>query len=128
MDGQFEYLEIRPCVEFGDGITESFLGEPQWCGTIGGLIHTPKAAFAEALWHSEKYGGKRVFWSVYGRDSKGHASVIGDFSSFEAALDVQRKITAVMWASYRAIEQGEAGHACILLEDFMNQCSNEDRL
>lgn len=96
----FQYFEIRPAVDFGDH-TESYRGEPQWCATRQDFIHTPEAAEAEAK--AAALVGT-VFWTLYGIDEEGLAQAIGDFKSFDAA------------------------DASADLEDFINQCSNAERL
>ena len=121
----FEYYEIRPCVRFENGV-ESYLGETEWCATIGDKVCTPANAGAAAAKAAQNDGASDVFWTVYGRDEHGYAHAIGDFNSFDAALGVLNAILAPM-AAARDIITADT-NAASLLDDVINQSSNETRL
>lgn len=131
---RFEYLEIRPCVEH-DGETRSFTGTPEFVATIGDEVDTPEAAEAEAEAFRLAQNGEAsaVFWTLYGRDEAGLAVAIGDFSTWAAADEVMNAILAPMAAARDAIRDGDDGRsdaerAADNLDDFINQCSNSDRI
>lgn len=126
---RFEYLEIRPCVEVGR-VTTSFLGEPIFCKSRGTEILTPENALAEAEAFNEAHGGSGVFWTLYGRDGEGLATAIGDFTTFDAAHQVMNALIAPMAAARDLIHDHplNADRAADDLDDFINQCSTEERL
>lgn len=135
---RFQYFEIRPCVEH-DGETRSFLGAAEWHEGIGDRVHTPAGALAEAEQFRRRHSVEApVFWTLYGRDEDGLAMAVGDFTSFEDALEVMNAILAPMAAARDAAwdaanDRGADTYSplrCIAndLDDFINQCSNGERL
>lgn len=125
---RFQYLEIRPCVEV-DGATMNFLGKSVSCKSRGTEIHTPENAMAEAMAYLDRHGGK-FFWTLYGRDGEGFATAIGDFATFEGAKEIMNAILAPMTAARDLIHDHplNADRAADDLDDFINQCSTEERL
>lgn len=134
---KFELFEIRPCVEH-DGNTQSFLGEPEWHEGIGDTVCTPEGAGREAEAYRAAHDAKPVFWTLYGRCQEGLATAIGDFTSFEDANEVMNAILAVMAEARDVLNHhlGEpieairtkANSAQATLDDFINQCTNNERL
>lgn len=131
---RFQYFEIRPCVE-KDGDTHSFLGEPEFHHSIGGQVCTPAGALAEAEAFRQQHGVESpVFWTIYGRDEEGLAMAVGDFNTFEAALEIMNAILAPMAAARDKIWEAAEGYSADVyrvaddLDDVINQCSNRERL
>jgi hypothetical protein len=125
MTMRFQYFEIRPCVDFGDHI-ESYLGEPEFLATIGDKVCTPEGAERQAEEARAAAGiTKPVFWTIYGRDEEGLAMAVGDFATFAGADEIMNAILAPMAEARDATEQFQASG---ILEDFINQCSNSDRI
>jgi len=132
---EFAYLQIKAALEYphADGaLIESFFGEPDYNHSIGDKVFTPDGALTAAREAADRLGGK-VFWTLYGIDAKGEATAIGDFITFNAALDVLNAILAPMAAArdmMRSVyddgpeEFGAADH----LDDFINQSTNSERL
>jgi hypothetical protein len=138
---KFQYFEIRPCVEH-DGETYSFTGARTFIATIGDEVHTPEGAVAEAMDFIADQDGEagEVFWTLYGRDEAGLAVAIGDFATWAAADEVMNAILAPMAEARDQLNAGQSltrNHAGLVnridaasatLEDFINQCSNSDRI
>ena len=138
---KFQYFEIRPCVSDGDE-TRSFLGEPEFIATIGDRVCTPLGALAEAQAYcrSSEIDPSTIFWTIYGRDEENHAVAVGDFGSRAAADEVMNAILAPMAAARDLIQELGAEpapdgspwkayeRAAHDLDDFINQCSNGDRI
>ncbi|MER8385272.1 hypothetical protein NKH14_07070 [Mesorhizobium sp. M1380] len=138
---KFQYLEIRPCVEHG-GATRSFLGEPEFHAGIGDKVCTPHGAEIEAEAFRATQNGEAgpIFWTIYGRCTEGMAHAIGDFSTFAAAEEVMNAILAPMAEARDQLNAGQSltrnhaglvnriDYASATLEDFINQCSNSERL
>ncbi|MER8406977.1 hypothetical protein NKH16_19975 [Mesorhizobium sp. M1307] len=130
---KFQYFEIRPCVDFGDHI-ESYLGEPEFIATIGDKACTPEGAEREAEQRRAAAGiTKPVFWTIYGRDEEGLAMAVGDFTTFADADEIMNAILAPMAEARDLIRDGDDGRtdaetAANNLDDFVNQCSNSDRI
>ena len=99
---QFDYYEIRPCVNRG-GYIDSFLGDG-----------TPAGALAEA-----EATGLPVFWTLYG--VHGTSTAIGDFDSFETAYRCMQAILLPMRAACDRHYDDE-------LDDICNQSTTEERL
>jgi hypothetical protein len=116
----FEYLEIRPCVRTVDDV----ISFPTW------------EEFREA---EEAGEASDPFFTLYGR-SGGEAHAIGDFTTFEYAQQIMWAIYSPLLKARTMIEEGEpkevqpglfitpAEQALSILEDAINQCSNEERL
>ncbi|PBB68128.1 hypothetical protein CK228_13540 [Mesorhizobium sp. WSM4312] len=132
-----QYLEIRPCVEH-DGATHSFRGEPNPTYEF----FTPEGAeeAAEAFRAAQNGEAGPVFWTIYGIDTEGLAQAIGDFVSQDAAFETLYAILGVMVDARDILEasrvriaddddHGERiSNASAVLEDFINQCSNSERI
>lgn len=101
---KFCYYEIRPCVEH-EGTVASFLGEPEYIESIGDSVCTPDGAFREAEAYHKKVAATRpVFWTVYGHNSDGRKIAIGDFKSFDDALEIMNAILAPLGHIWRTID------------------------
>lgn len=126
---KFQYLEIRPCVEH-DGFTKSFLGVRQYHTGIGDDVHTSTLALEEAeTYRRQNRVDSQVFWTIYGQDEEGLATAVGDFVSFDAALEVLNALIAPMAAARDLIrDAGSPDRAADDLDDFINQCTTEERL
>jgi hypothetical protein len=129
---KFEYYEIRPCVR-SDGEVQSFLGKPEFNDTIGDKVCTPTGALAEAEAFQKIHGGE-LFWTLYG-SGEGRASAIGDFVSFDAALEALNAILAPMAEARDLIDTNGLRNASIeltvagrVLDDVINQSSTAIRL
>jgi len=129
---RFQYFEIRPCVDTGEE-THAFLGEPEFHPSIGDHVFTPANALAEAEAFQKENGGE-LFWTIYGRDEEGLAMAVGDFNTFEAALEIMNAILAPMTAARDKIWEAAEGYSADVyrvaddLDDVINQCSNGERL
>lgn len=133
----FDYLEIRACFEHG-GATMSFLGDPT---ADEYAFHTPMGALdavekARIPLIADGENPSEIFWTVYG--VAGATVAIGDFKSFGAALDIVNATIAPMakardemdWHYGDDIDALRAKllNASATLNDFINQCSNGERL
>ena len=129
---KFEYLEVRPCIET-DGETVSYTDETEFNNEVSRL---ESVALIRAI-------SFKAFWTLYGRyDFEGQflAMAIGDFDDKKSAHTVMNAILAPMAAARDLIDdnvdiQGKDGafvtgheRASALLADFINQCSNEERV
>jgi len=133
---EFEYLEIRPCIERGGYIT-SYASEDEYETALAGY-----ESDAQKLEQPFK-----TFWTLYGRhfDKEGQvtlATAIGDFTTKNDAHEIMNAIIAPMAHARNLInEHGAAmigeGNAVPIpayeratsnLDDFINQCSNEERI
>lgn len=129
---RFQYFEIRPCVDCG-AYTRSFLGEPEFHASISDHVHTPENAEAEAREFQRENGGE-FFWTLYGRDEEGLAMAIGNFTTLDAAYEIMNAILAPMVAARDKIRDAAEGYSADVyrvaddLDDFINQCSNTERL
>ena len=134
----YEYFEIRACVDNGDA-TQSFLGAPQWCESRGAEIYTAAGALREAQAYADTVdGGATPFWTLYGRRMESGclvADAIGDFVSFESALEVLNRILAPMAAARDAFESlpytgpvRPLHDMAAILADIINQSTCEERL
>lgn len=129
---KFEYLEIRPCISTleanGSDVT-SFVSEDEW-----------NTAIAKAQADGEAYV---TFWTIYGRHMEGGvflATAVGDFTEKKDAHAVMNAILAPMAAARDLIDnnvdiESDTGavvtgpeRASAMLADFINQCSNEERI
>lgn len=120
---RFDYFEVRPCIEVeGRGSVESFTSEDEFYDAITKLAGAPH----------------KHFWTIYGIES-GIATAIGDFSTKAAAHNVMDAIIAPMASARDLIRDGDnvqkpgvtitaAEKAANDLDDFINQCSNADRI
>ena len=120
---RFQYFEIRPCIE-REGIVLSF-------STVEG---------PDVFRKLHPQCCDNVFWTIYGISTENDAVAIGHFKTKEAAFAVMAAILAplidvrdVLHAVYssRATNKNRKNaiiHAMLILEDFFNQCSNEERL
>lgn len=123
----FDYFEVRPCIEVeGSGSIESFTSEDEFYDAITKLAGAPH----------------KHFWTIYGMES-GIATAIGDFATKAAAHNVKDAMIAPMAKARDLIRYGEGNQmtprfvkdkledmervACDL-DDFINQCSNADRI
>jgi hypothetical protein len=129
----FAYYTIKPAVET-DGETVSFLGNVEYVVELGSKAYTPRGARAEALGYMEQYGGKLI-WTIYGIDEAGMDHAIGDFETFDIALDVLNAILAPLAKARELIAKNRqipfddpAGKAEGQLEDVINQSTNNVRL
>ena len=134
---EFEYLEVRPCIEI-KGEVSSYLDEDEFNRERDRLSSV-------RLWRRLKFN---TYWSLYGRysektpDGKTQflAMAIGDFASKEDAHEVMNAILAPMAKARDLIDdnveiESDRGavvtgpeRASALLEDFINQCSNHERI
>jgi hypothetical protein len=137
---KFQYFEIRPCVNFGDHI-DSYMGEREYVATIGDEVYTPEGAEREAEAARAAAGiTAPVFWTIYGRDEEGLAMAVGDFATYTGAEEIMNAILAPMAAvrdvlyaecdrfQHNGTAHGTVRRAACDLDDFINQCSNSDRL
>lgn len=118
----FEYFEIRPCIESDDGI-DNFRDEEEFAARVAALPE-----------------GARAFWTLYGIDPEGIGIAIGDFTTKADAHEIMNAILAPMAAARDTLDAGSrfTAHeadllgridaASSLLEDFINQCSNMERV
>lgn len=133
----FEYFEIRPCIERG-GSVDSFLSEQEYRVALDQYE-------SDFRIHGRLF---KAFWTIYGRydHAKPHkamlALAIGDFATKEDAHEVMNAILAPMAAARDLIrDKGETVlavsngiqikaymRAADDLEDFINQCSNPERI
>lgn len=127
---RLDYLEIRPCVDFGDRI-ESYLGEPVDNG-MGDTWRTPEAAYAEAQTALDAEGGiGPVFWTLYMNLTDGTAEALGDFKTFDAAY---RAMSLLLMPMRRAADEIERlappkiNPTAAELNDICNQSTTEERL
>lgn len=113
----FEYLTILPTVYIG--------GEPHFI-TCGKRL--PTAAKAAQVVADEEGDTPDVLYTLVGVSGANH-SRIGLFDHFQQALDALRGITGVMRDAIDFPKsQGDEGLAASVLEDFINQCTNEERI
>lgn len=112
----FQYYEIRAAVDFGDYV-KSYLGPAQWDPALGAHVCTADGALKEAEAH-----GRPVFWTIYGVDQEGMSTAIGDYVTYDTALEI---LHAILVPFRRAID---GTRAVSDIEDILNQSSNEDRL
>lgn len=128
MMDSFDYYEIFPCIDTGEE-TIRFTGD--LVKTTEGTVLTAQSAQAEAEAYQAKHGTSAPFWTIYGR-ADGLATAIGDFKSFEAALKVLDAILAPMAAARDTLanlsNNEDASEALSILEDVINQSTNERRL
>lgn len=124
----FEYYEIRPAVEYDDA-THSFIGTPQFSEEIGGNVSTPESAANEAKQFCADNGidPDKVFWTIYGREG-GIATAIGDFKSFDSAIEVLTKILTPMAQAANAVSNEDPCTAQSIIDDVIFQSSNNERL
>ncbi|GGD03556.1 hypothetical protein GTQ45_02055 [Pyruvatibacter mobilis] len=132
---KFVYYEIRPCVEV-DGETRSFLGNTSYNPEIGDMVYTHEGAYEEAAAVAEERG-TGVFWTLYGRDTDGQATAIGDFADFDAALNVLNAIIAPIaearddLVSLAGLTEPDTADLYALagdLDDIINQSTTKERL
>lgn len=133
----FEYFEVRPCIARG-GHIDSYGNEEEYL-----------AALANYESDYQRLGRVfKTFWTIYGRYDhvKPHkemlALAIGDFTKKEDAHEVMNAILAPMAAARDLIrDKGETVlevqngiqikaymRAASDLDDFINQCSNMERI
>jgi hypothetical protein len=130
----FQYLEVRPCIE-----TYTRLADQTEEGSIDS--YRSEEDYAKALEAVEKRGERyKTFWTLYGVDQEGLGFAIGDFTTKDAAHEIMNAIIAPMAAARDKIRDGEdedrgngsfitaAERAACDLEDFINQCSNMERI
>ena len=131
---RFEYLEVRPCIETEDGDISSFESEE---------------AFQDALASAGGQGFQfKTYWTLYGRgndptydvESRFLATAIGDFTTKEDAHKIMNAILAPMAKARDLIDanvdiESDSGavvtgpeRASELLTDFINQCSDMERI
>lgn len=134
----FEYYEIKAAVDDGES-TQSFYGRPEWCEMRGGEIYTAAGAMREAMAYAETVeGGATPFWTLYGRRMESGcmvADAIGDFDTFESALDCLNRILAPLAAARDAFESlpytgpvRPLHDMAATLADIINQSTCEERL
>jgi len=127
---EFEYLEIRPCIEkeTGNGdakAVESYPSEDEYETALEAVLKTGKPF--------------QTFWTIYGRhfDNEGQvtlATAIGDFDSKDSAHEIMNAIIAPMAKARDLLDAGRLDaterekQAANDLDDFINQCSNEERI
>jgi len=135
---EFEYFEIRPCIEIETGngdpkAVESYASEDEYETALDSVQKTGKPF--------------QTFWTIYGRhfDIEGQvtlATAIGDFDSKKSAHEIMNAILAPMAKARNLIEEkGETvlevkdgfqikayQRAAFDLDDFINQSSNEERI
>lgn len=144
---KFEYFEIRPCIEESitgpDGKSAAYVGS-----------YADEGSFEEDVAAKIAIGSNfNTFWTLYGRynaPSPGGASqfltmAIGDFETKADAHQIMNAILAPMAAARDAIRNADhefdiedKDEAVQLLEsmskvadgldDFINQCSNAERI
>jgi hypothetical protein len=117
---QFQYLEIRPCIE-ADGHVTSF------------------ASFDELdAWKEQTGRDAPDFWTLYGRDEEGLATAIGDFKTYVAVEEVKDALLAPLGLAREALDHHMGEDALALrakieiaraiMEDFCLQTSDDVRL
>lgn len=119
----FEYFEIRPGFEDAEGCVASYRDEEEYASAkanhVGYIV--------------------REFWTLYGMSSGDlHAVYIGDFRTKAQAHQVMNAILAPMANAMGSIgavidnggvdDDGTLNRAHDALEDFINQCSNSERV
>lgn len=121
---EFQYFEVRPVIEI-DGACVSY--------------RTYDAFEADRDDWKEEGRQFDTFWTLYGI-AGGEARAIGDFADQATALQIMNAILAPMARARDILDAGSAPfsdretlvertrEASTLLEDFILQCSNEDRV
>ncbi|WPE19911.1 hypothetical protein [Shinella zoogloeoides] len=130
----FSYFEVRPCIEtytrladqIEHGNVDSFRSEEEYA-----------AALAQAEAGGERF---KAFWTIFGIDREGPGFAIGDFTTKAAAHEIMNAILAPMAAARDTLDAGSRSSTPItvlcdridaasnLLEDFINQSSNMERI
>ena len=126
-----EYFEIRPCLEYED-VLLSFDDYDEFDAAMGTAAASRKSF--------------RVFWTLYamlrdpapkGTPAPGfHAQAIGDFASREAAFAMMDAINAPLAHIHELLsdygngdaDRGAVSKARDIAEDFLNQCTNSERV
>lgn len=120
---RFQYFEIQPCIE-REGIVLCF-------NTVEG-----PDTFREL--HPDCCDD--VFWTIYGIDTEHQAVAIAEFGTKEAAFAIMAAILAPLIDVRNALRTGSSSRATskdcrsaimtamLILEELINQCSNEERL
>lgn len=131
---KFEYFEIRPCIETftrladqtEEGSIDSFRSEENY-----------QAALSTIDASGTSY---KTFWTLYGIDPEGLGFAIGDFTTKADAHQIMNAILAPMAEARDLIDDnaetddGKGGvvtgpeRASVILTDFINQCSNAERI
>ena len=130
---KFQYLEVRPCIDIGGNVV-SYTDEEEFHSKVAELS-------AAKLRRPLRF---KTFWTLYGRHDAGGgifaATAIGDFPSKQSAHEIMNAILAPMAAARDKIRDGAdeerdnglvitaAERAACDLEDFINQCSNMERI
>lgn len=139
---RFEYLEIRPAIEIRNIVhhwaeTKSYDNEAEFEVDLAGAKTCDDVGFSF-----------KAFWTLYGRyddptpDGKSQflAMAIGDFPSKDDAHKIMNAILAPMAAARDALDAGSRfmategdllgriDSASKMLDDFINQCSNMERI
>lgn len=122
----FQYYEVRPVIEEADRECISFTDEGDFQ--------------AEAARRRAAGEDIQTFWTIYGIDAEGLSLAVCDMSKKEDAQGALHAMLAPMAAARDLLDAGSRGHtgteelrrriekASALLEDFINQCSNEERI
>ncbi|NEI71010.1 hypothetical protein GR212_15635 [Rhizobium lusitanum] len=130
----FKYFEVRPCIETftrladqtEDGSADSYRTEEDY-----------EAALAQVEAAGNRF---KTFWTLYGIDAEGLAFAIGDFTTKKDAHEIMNAILAPIAAARDALDAGSrfTAHesdllgrittASDMLEDFINQSSNSERI
>lgn len=130
----FQYLEVRPCIELRNGLTQfndiaSYRDEAEF-----------EAAVQSCKDNHEKGFSFKTFWTLYGITEAVEATAIGDFTTKKAAHEVMNAIISPMAAARDLIQDGQdversdgavstgPERAADYLTDFINQCSNGERI
>ncbi|CAH0342320.1 hypothetical protein [Rhizobium sp. CECT 9324] len=102
----FAYMEIRPVHE-----------------AHGQIVSYP-------TFEAYKETGKEAdYWTIYGISPEHEATAIGDFKTFKDAAKIMWAIYAPLWKARDAHAEGaEVEDVVSILEDAINQCSNEERI
>lgn len=130
----FQYFEVRPCIEtYGrlsdqddPGSVDSFRSEDDYAAELSKVVTM-----------GERY---KTYWTIYGIDSEGLGFAIGDFNTKAAAHEIMNAILAPMAEARNKLDAGDRNNvgvdvlcqrideASCILEDFINQCSNSERI
>lgn len=131
---KFQYFEVRPCIE-----TFTRLADQTEEGSVDS--YRSEEDYEAALAQAEASGNRfNAFWTLYGIDSEGLGFAIGDFTTEEAAHEIMNAILAPMAEARDTLDAGDRNNvgvdvlrqridrASSMLEDFINQCSNSERI
>lgn len=131
---KFHYFEIRPCIE-----TFTRLADQTEEGSIDSF--RAEEDYQAALLKVDASGNRyNTFWTLYGIDPEGLGFAIGDFTTKADAHEIMNAILAPMAEARDLVDDnadaddGKGGvvtgaeRASAILTDFINQCSNAERI